>query len=132
MIPALLLGLVAYRAWNPRGYLRIKKQPNESQRDSVPKPRVVTGTAETRLNADARWSAEKTVAFRRVQPDLASAPFRRLRPRRHRGDAGDVCAGLGIVSDIEMIRFQQINEACERLLRGDGKYGFVLDMTLLR
>ena len=37
-----------------------------------------------------------------------------------------------IVSDIEMINIQQINEAYERLLKGDVKYRFVIDMASLK
>lgn len=43
----------------------------------------------------------------------------------------DFCADHGIASDIELIRIQQINEAYERLLKGDVKYRFVIDMTSL-
>jgi alcohol dehydrogenase (NADP+) len=44
----------------------------------------------------------------------------------------DFCAAHGIVSDIELIRIQQINEAWERLLKGDVKYRFVIDMASIR
>ncbi|SEL30887.1 uncharacterized zinc-type alcohol dehydrogenase-like protein [Stigmatella aurantiaca] len=44
----------------------------------------------------------------------------------------DFCAQHGIVSDIELIPIQQINEAYERLLKGDVKYRFVIDMKSLR
>ncbi len=44
----------------------------------------------------------------------------------------DFCAEHGIVSDIEVIRIQQINEAYERLLKGDVKYRFVIDLASLR
>jgi uncharacterized zinc-type alcohol dehydrogenase-like protein len=44
----------------------------------------------------------------------------------------DFCAERGIVSDIELIGIQQINEAYERLLKGDVKYRFVIDMASLR
>jgi uncharacterized zinc-type alcohol dehydrogenase-like protein len=36
------------------------------------------------------------------------------------------------VADIEMIHIQQINEAYERLLKGDVKYRFVIDMASLK
>src|SRR5690606_22343824 len=39
----------------------------------------------------------------------------------------DFCAEHGIVSDIEMIRADEINEAYERMLKGDVKYRFVID-----
>ncbi|WP_256010367.1 NAD(P)-dependent alcohol dehydrogenase [Desertivirga xinjiangensis] len=44
----------------------------------------------------------------------------------------DFCAEHRIVSDIEIIDIQQINEAYERLLKGDVKYRFVIDMASLR
>jgi alcohol dehydrogenase (NADP+) len=40
----------------------------------------------------------------------------------------DFCAEKGITSDIELIPIQQINEAYERMLRGDVRYRFVIDM----
>ncbi|AWT09356.1 hydroxyacid dehydrogenase [Stutzerimonas frequens] len=43
----------------------------------------------------------------------------------------DFCAEHGIVSDIEMIRMQDINEAYERMLKSDVKYRFVIDMATL-
>jgi uncharacterized zinc-type alcohol dehydrogenase-like protein len=43
----------------------------------------------------------------------------------------DFCAEHGIVSDIEMIRADQINEAYERMLKSDVKYRFVIDMATL-
>jgi uncharacterized zinc-type alcohol dehydrogenase-like protein len=44
----------------------------------------------------------------------------------------DFCAEHGIVSDIEMIGIQQVNEAYERLLKSDVKYRFVIDMASLK
>ncbi|SFH36219.1 NAD(P)-dependent alcohol dehydrogenase [Pontibacter chinhatensis] len=44
----------------------------------------------------------------------------------------DFCGKHNIVSDIELINIQQINEAYERLLKGDVKYRFVIDMTSLK
>ena len=44
----------------------------------------------------------------------------------------DFCAEKGIVSDIEMIGISQVNEAYERLLKGDVKYRFVIDMATLK
>jgi uncharacterized zinc-type alcohol dehydrogenase-like protein len=44
----------------------------------------------------------------------------------------DFCGKHNIVSDIEMINIQQINEAYERLLKGDVKYRFVIDMKSLK
>jgi uncharacterized zinc-type alcohol dehydrogenase-like protein len=43
----------------------------------------------------------------------------------------DFCAEHGIVSDIELIPVQQVNEAYERMLKNDVRYRFVLDMRTL-
>ncbi|RZZ88347.1 NAD(P)-dependent alcohol dehydrogenase [Pseudoxanthomonas winnipegensis] len=43
----------------------------------------------------------------------------------------DFCAKHGIVSDIEMIEPRQINAAYERMLKGDVKYRFVMDLAKL-
>lgn len=43
----------------------------------------------------------------------------------------DFCAEHAIVSDIEMIKVGQINEAYERMLKGDVKYRFVIDNASL-
>jgi len=43
----------------------------------------------------------------------------------------DFCAERGIVSDIEMIGVQQIDEAYDRMGRGDVKYRFVIDNSTL-
>ncbi len=44
----------------------------------------------------------------------------------------DFCAEKGIVSDVEMIKIQEINEAYERMLKSDVKYRFVIDMASLQ
>jgi uncharacterized zinc-type alcohol dehydrogenase-like protein len=44
----------------------------------------------------------------------------------------DFCGKHGIVSDIEMIPMQAINEAYERMLRSEVKYRFVIDLSSLR
>ena len=44
----------------------------------------------------------------------------------------DFCGQNGIVSDIELIPMQKINEAYERLLKNDVKYRFVIDMATLK
>jgi uncharacterized zinc-type alcohol dehydrogenase-like protein len=41
----------------------------------------------------------------------------------------DFCADKGIVSDIEMIPAQKIDEAYERMLKSDVKYRFVIDIA---
>jgi len=44
----------------------------------------------------------------------------------------DFCGQHGIVSDIEIIKMQEINEAYERMLKSDVKYRFVIDMASLK
>jgi len=44
----------------------------------------------------------------------------------------DFCAEHGITSDIELIPIQQINDAYERLMKGDVKYRFVIEMASLK
>jgi uncharacterized zinc-type alcohol dehydrogenase-like protein len=44
----------------------------------------------------------------------------------------DYCAAHNIVSDVELIPIQKINEAYERMLKSDVKYRFVIDMASLR
>jgi uncharacterized zinc-type alcohol dehydrogenase-like protein len=43
----------------------------------------------------------------------------------------DFCAEKNIVSDVEVIRMDQINEAYERMLKSDVKYRFVIDLATL-
>jgi uncharacterized zinc-type alcohol dehydrogenase-like protein len=43
----------------------------------------------------------------------------------------DYCAANNIVSDVEVIDIRDINEAYERMLKGDVKYRFVIDMSTL-
>jgi uncharacterized zinc-type alcohol dehydrogenase-like protein len=44
----------------------------------------------------------------------------------------DFCAERGITADVEVIPMQKIDVAYERLLKGDVKYRFVIDMASLR
>lgn len=44
----------------------------------------------------------------------------------------DFCAEHNIVSEIEVINMQEINEAYERMLKGDVRYRFVIDIDSLR
>ncbi len=44
----------------------------------------------------------------------------------------DFCGKHGIVSDVEVIVMQEINDAYERMLRSDVKYRFVVDMASLK
>jgi uncharacterized zinc-type alcohol dehydrogenase-like protein len=74
---------------------------------------------------------------------LAVSAFSLLMPRKQLAGSGiggiaetqemlDFCAERGIVSDIELIRIDQINQAYERLLKGDVRYRFVIDMASLK
>jgi uncharacterized zinc-type alcohol dehydrogenase-like protein len=74
---------------------------------------------------------------------LPVAAFNLLMPRRSFAGSAiggiaetqemlDFCAEHNITSDIELIRIQDINIAYERLLKGDVKYRFVIDMASLK
>ena len=39
----------------------------------------------------------------------------------------DFCAEHGVASDIELIPAAQVNEAYERMIKGDVRYRFVID-----
>ncbi|ACG74566.1 Alcohol dehydrogenase GroES domain protein [Anaeromyxobacter sp. K] len=41
----------------------------------------------------------------------------------------DYCAARGIKADIELIRPEQINQACDRVVSKDARYRFVIDLT---
>ncbi|MDH5776373.1 MAG: NAD(P)-dependent alcohol dehydrogenase, partial [Nitrospirota bacterium] len=43
----------------------------------------------------------------------------------------DFCGEHGLTSDVEVIPITQINEAYERVIRGDVKFRFVIDMATL-
>jgi uncharacterized zinc-type alcohol dehydrogenase-like protein len=70
------------------------------------------------------------------------AAFNLIMPRRRLAGSGiggiretqemlNFCAEHGIVSDIELIPIQKIDDAYGRLLKGDVKYRFVIDMASL-
>ena len=74
---------------------------------------------------------------------LPVAAFNLLLPRRSFAGSGiggiaetqemlDFCAQKGITSDVEIIPIQKINEAYDRLAKGDVRYRFVIDMASLR
>src|SRR6266545_2146241 len=44
----------------------------------------------------------------------------------------DFCAEHGITADVELIPIQKVNEAYDRLAKGDVKYRFVVDMASLK
>ncbi|MEO6954015.1 MAG: NAD(P)-dependent alcohol dehydrogenase [Polyangia bacterium] len=73
---------------------------------------------------------------------LAIEAFKMLLPRRNFAGSAiggiaetqemlDFCGEHGIVSDIERIDIQRINEAYERMLKSDVRYRFVIDMKSL-
>jgi uncharacterized zinc-type alcohol dehydrogenase-like protein len=73
---------------------------------------------------------------------LEVAAFNLILPRRQFAGSGiggiaetqemlDYCADHEIVADVEMIRIDQVNEAYERMLKGQVKYRFVIDMESL-
>jgi uncharacterized zinc-type alcohol dehydrogenase-like protein len=44
----------------------------------------------------------------------------------------DFCGEHGITADVEVIPVQKVNEAYDRLVKGDVKYRFVIDMASLK
>ena len=44
----------------------------------------------------------------------------------------DFCGEHNITADIEMIDMNEVNEAYERMIKGDVKYRFVIDMATLK
>ena len=44
----------------------------------------------------------------------------------------DFCGKHGIVSDVEVIPMEKVNEAYERMIKGDVRYRFVIDLATLR
>ena len=81
------------------------------------------------------WSASST-RFRRSAAASSSADARHCRARRSAAFAEtqellDFCAAKGIVADCEMTTMPQINEAFERMEKGDVRYRFVVDMQTL-
>jgi uncharacterized zinc-type alcohol dehydrogenase-like protein len=44
----------------------------------------------------------------------------------------DFCSAHNIISDVEAIPIQKVNEAYERLLKSDVKYRFSIDVASLR
>jgi uncharacterized zinc-type alcohol dehydrogenase-like protein len=44
----------------------------------------------------------------------------------------DFCGQKNITADVEVIPMAKINEAYERMLKGDVRYRFVIDMSTLK
>ncbi len=76
-------------------------------------------------------------------PHPSPSPFKLIMRRRRLAGSAiggiretqemlDFCAEHGIVSDIEVIPIQQINQAYDRLLKGDVRYRFVIDLASLQ
>lgn len=74
---------------------------------------------------------------------LPVSAFNLLMPRRNLSGSGiggiaetqemlDYCAEHKIASDIEMIGMEQVGAAWERMIKGDVKYRFVIDMATLK
>jgi alcohol dehydrogenase (NADP+) len=57
---------------------------------------------------------------------------RELQPHDIEMEMLDFCARHNIKADIELINIQQVNEAFNRLQKGDVKYRFVIDMASLK
>ena len=60
---------------------------------------------------------------------LAGSPIGGIRETQ---EMLDFCAEKGIVSEVEVIAIDQINQAYERMLKSDVKYRFVIDLATLK
>jgi uncharacterized zinc-type alcohol dehydrogenase-like protein len=79
--------------------------------------------------------------FGQLEPTVTAGPLLRARKVLTGSFIGgvaetqqmlDFCGKHGIVSDIELISIQDINQAFERMLASDVKYRFVIDIASLR
>jgi len=75
------------------------------------------------------------------EPPLNTAPLVMKRKSIAGSDIGgiaetqellDFCGEHDIISDIELIKIQDINKAYKRMLKSDVKYRFVIDMASLK
>ena len=77
-----------------------------------------------------------------IEVPLEIDAFNLILPRRQFAGSGiggiaetqemlDYCADHEIVADVEIIRIDQVNEAYQRMLKGQVKYRFVIDMESL-
>ena len=78
----------------------------------------------------ARADAGRRVLLDRREQDGSPARSSAASPRRRR--CSTTAATHGIVSDVEVIPIQKINEAYERMLKGDVRYRFVIDIASLK
>ena len=110
-----------------------------STSSSTPSPRRTTST---RYLALLKRDGTLTLVGAPENPHPSPHPFSLIFKRRsiagsliggirETQEMLDFCAEHGIVSDIEMIPMQNINEAYERMLKSDVKYRFVIDMASL-
>jgi uncharacterized zinc-type alcohol dehydrogenase-like protein len=90
-----------------------------------------------------KWDGTMTLVGVPAEPHPAPSVFNLVMKRRQLAgsliggiretqEMLDFCAKHGIVSDIEQIAIQDINEAYERMLKSDVKYRFVIDMQSLK
>jgi uncharacterized zinc-type alcohol dehydrogenase-like protein len=109
-------------------------RPDRQHRGGAARPRPLPAAAQARRHHGAgRRAGHAAPVAAGVQPDHEAPRARRLDDRRHpeTQEMLDFCAEHGIVADIEMIRADEINEAYERMLKGDVKYRFVIDSATL-
>jgi uncharacterized zinc-type alcohol dehydrogenase-like protein len=90
------------------------------------------------LRRDGTMCVVGVPALPHPSPSVGSLIFKRRRLAgsliggiRETQEMLDFCGAHGIVSDIEAIPIQKVNEAYERMLRSDVKYRFVIDMASL-
>ena len=112
------------------GQLRL--HPRHRLRRSRPQ-RLPRPPAQARRHADP-GRCPREAAPRRASS--ASSSGRRLAGSiiggiRETQEMLDFCAEHGITADVEVIPIQKVNEAYERLLKGDVKYRFSIDMASL-
>ena len=90
-----------------------------------------------------KWDGTMTLVGVPAEPHPAPSVFNLVMKRRQLAgsliggiretqEMLDFCAKHNIVSDIEQIAIQDINEAYERMLKSDVKYRFVIDMQSLK
>lgn len=124
----------------------ISKNPDEMLRHAASFHFILdTVSAEHDLNpylALLKLDATMTLVGAPPQPAPVAA-FNLITARRSLAGSGiggiretqemlDFCADHDLTADIEMIKIQQIDQAYERLLKGDVKYRFVIDMASLK
>ena len=98
------------------------------------RPRCLPGAAQARRHDDARRRTGHAASFAAVfnliikRRSIAGSMIGGIPETQ---EMLDFCAEHGIVSDIELIRADEINDAYERMLKGDVKYRFVIDNASL-